>query len=118
MFPKNNIVKINKLKVRLWKDFPILTTWKRPKNKMLFISGFETKGKIYGYPKCCVKSFIKTTGLACVTDKERNRYQQSIYFGTGYVPCKRCKNIHPNVIIAGINRRRNKGLLPFPNDGV
>lgn len=43
---------------------------------------YELLGKYYGYPKCCIDSFI--------IDTKRTRCQTSAHKGLGFIPCNNC----------------------------
>lgn len=43
---------------------------------------YELLGKYYGYPKCCIDSFI--------ADTKRTRSQRYTHKGSGFIPCNNC----------------------------
>jgi len=43
---------------------------------------FALLGKFYGYPKCCINSFIENT--------KRTRNQRYVHKGLGFIPCNNC----------------------------
>jgi hypothetical protein len=43
---------------------------------------YELLGKYYGYPKCCIDSFI--------LDIKRTRNQRYVHKGLGFIPCNNC----------------------------
>jgi hypothetical protein len=43
-------------------------------------------GKYYGYPKCCIESFIESTMLF----KNKTRTQIKISNNSGFIPCSYC----------------------------
>jgi len=43
---------------------------------------YELLGKYYGYPKCCIDSFIVNT--------KRTRNQRYVHKGLGFIPCNNC----------------------------
>ena len=55
-------------------------------------------GKYFGYPNCCIEAFMKGEH---VKGLEHNKF-----YGTGYVPCKKCSTKNVDVIIKTINTNR------------
>jgi len=43
---------------------------------------YELLGKYYGYPKCCIDSFI--------VDTKRTQTQRYVNKGLGFIPCNNC----------------------------
>ena len=43
---------------------------------------YELLGKYYGYPKCCIDSFI--------IDTKRTQSQIYVHRGLGFIPCNNC----------------------------
>ena len=43
---------------------------------------YELLGKYYGYPKCCIDSFIGDTKRTCT--------QRYVHKGLGFIPCNNC----------------------------
>lgn len=65
------------------------------------------KGKYYGYPVCCIKSFVEL--------KHLKKEWPNKFAGTGYIPCEACaKHLTMLEMQANINANRDKGLAPFP----
>lgn len=44
---------------------------------------YELLGKYYGYPKCCIYSFIND-------NLKRTRKQKYVHKGLGFIPCNNC----------------------------
>ena len=44
---------------------------------------YELLGKYYGYPKCCIDSFI-------IDDTKRTQNQRYAHKGLGFIPCNDC----------------------------
>lgn len=70
---------------------------------------WEEKGKYYGYPDCCIKSFCKGHSYS--------KKQIMVHNSSGFIPCKK----HAQQILDGkitlsdlIQNRICK--TPFPND--
>ena len=61
----------------------------------LTIKGWWLQGKYFGYPNCCIEAFIK--------DKQQ---QNSVFLGTGFLPCQKCNKQTPKVLIEKINTNR------------
>jgi hypothetical protein len=95
--------------------------YKRSKfHKLISFAGWKGKyvnrvvywGKHYGYPQCCIKSFLsnneKTTNQKkCLDDNKR------------FVPC----SFHADLIVSGkktveqlIRKRKHKSLFPIDDD--
>jgi len=47
------------------------------------------KGIFYGYPKCCIDSFIQVK-INKRTRTQRLVQRTSVFAGTGYIPCHEC----------------------------
>ena len=43
---------------------------------------YDLLGKFYGYPECCIDSFI--------LDIKRTRNQRYVHKGLGFIPCNNC----------------------------
>jgi len=43
---------------------------------------YKLLGKYYGYPECCINSFID--------DTKRTRTQRYVHKGLGFIPCNNC----------------------------
>lgn len=64
---------------------------------------FKDLGSYYGYPVCCIDSFLNYT-------KKPTRKLQ----GTGYIPCENCNvKYTEKELISNINKNRNKTLELF-----
>lgn len=72
------------------------------------IKHWIASGIYFGYPTCCIKSFVELKHL----DKEwTNKFE-----GTGYVPCEACAaHLTMLEMQAHINMQRSKDLPPFPS---
>ena len=49
----------------------------------------KQKGIFYGYPKCCIDSFIQIK-INKRTSAQRLVQRKSVVSGTGYIPCHEC----------------------------
>ena len=49
----------------------------------------KQKGIFYGYPKCCIDSFIQVK-INKRTSAQRLVQRKSVVSGTGYIPCHQC----------------------------
>lgn len=76
------------------------------------LESVRSNGELYGYPTCCVKSFISDmVDFSRLTDPSRLERK---LIGTGYIPCSECDNNYSEEeLIAIINESRDKGLTPF-----
>lgn len=74
------------------------------KKKALYLQGI-----IYGYPKCCIKNFLNNF------DKGGNVDYESVFLGTGYVPCKKCATLEENTLLNTIHNNRLVNIK-FPNN--
>ena len=72
-------------------------------------------GKLFNYPKCCIKQFDQRGGLFSYSPANKRRYENSILDGSGYVPCDKCLRKNHRVLLDKINKQRSikhKKLLP------
>lgn len=80
----------------------------------MFIAGqkeythkMKIAGKYYGYNDCCIDSFIKRHTKEVAGDQTQE------FFGSGFVPCRKClENKSPKVIREEINQKRVHNI-PF-----
>lgn len=64
------------------------------------------QGKMFGYPKCCIESFIELRHLKSGRIRKLN--------GTGFIPCATCNELKTEEqMIEQINKDRNPELEPF-----
>ena len=72
---------------------------------------FRDFGEYYGYPKCCIESFIYNV----VTNKPPSRTQKKASGRTGFIPCSYCSwKIKTNkVTLTGLISNR-RSCNPFP----
>lgn len=67
---------------------------------------WKIRGRYYGYPECCIESFINLEHLGSPDRKLK---------GTGYVPCAKCDSKTEVELIDIINSNR-KAPRPFPRE--
>ena len=74
---------------------------------------WERAGKYFGYPKCCIKSFIDR--VEAEEYKMPSRIQQKVCKGTGFVPCSYCawKVLSKQCTLKDLIVNR-KHRVPFP----
>jgi hypothetical protein len=71
---------------------------------------FETQGRFYGYPQCCIDEFQSLEHCGGPVRKLE---------GTGFIPCKQCDALKTETaLIDEINDRRHPSLNPFPQRGL
>lgn len=81
---------------------------------------WSEKGKIYGYPECCIKEFVIR---AYHNNKNPSniirvkRIPGQVSNGTGFIPCSYCswKILTKKCRLEDLIKNR-KFKLPFPND--
>lgn len=61
-------------------------------------------GHHLGYKPCCVKSFL-----------EGKQIHESVFSGTGFLPCKECDKLPVSEVLSYIDIHR-KSKVPFPFD--
>lgn len=55
------------------------------------VKHWERMGKHFGYPKCCIDSFVKrATRLVSGLRAELTSNQQRVHNHTGFIPCDEC----------------------------
>tara|TARA_B100000700_G_scaffold264816_1_gene302798 strand:+ start:14442 stop:14795 length:354 start_codon:yes stop_codon:yes gene_type:complete len=69
---------------------------------------YYLQGIIYGYPKCCIKNFLNDVDKGGKVDYE------SVFLGTGYVPCEKCAMLEENTLNNIIHNNRLVNIK-FPN---
>lgn len=73
------------------------------------INELRATGQEFGYPKCCIDSFIKD-----ITDARIGRRQDRVFNGTGYIPCATCDvRYSEQELIDNININRHSKHLLF-----
>lgn len=55
-----------------------------------------------GYPSCCIEAFL-----------DGKQQYDSVFHGTGFLPCKCCNKKHPSDVLEYIDKHRLVGY-PFP----
>lgn len=72
---------------------------------------FKLLGKYYGYPDCCVDSFILSL------QKPKSQYQINVHQGLGFIPCDSCatKILNGETTIDQLIQNRIY-KSPFPNN--
>jgi hypothetical protein len=75
---------------------------------------YELIGKYYGYPKCCIDSFIVDT--KSTKNPKRTRTQRYVHKGLGFIPCHDCatKIMNGENTIEQLIKNRIYSK-PFPN---
>ncbi len=63
---------------------------------------WEDNGKEFGYPECCRSAFRKG-----------EQVKETVFSGTGFLPCKCCSKKDPREVLKVIDRNR-KLEVPFP----
>lgn len=73
---------------------------------------YESYGKLYGYPKCCIQQFIWRVNN-CVPPK---RIQKKVSNSTGFIPCYYCsrKVLSKQCKLEDLIQNRIE-ILKFPN---
>ena len=77
---------------------------------------FIINGLYFGYPSCCIKSFIE--GLSLLYSSNRFTYSQSLFMdGSGFIPCHGCsvKMIKKDLIKKDLIKNRIH-IEEYPND--
>ena len=64
---------------------------------------FKDFGRYFGYPKCCIDSF-------CSGNYAINITWVNNYYGTGFVPCKKCSELPIDKLINIIDNNRQEVL--------
>lgn len=59
------------------------------------LKGWYLHGKYYGYPNCCIEAFLLG-----------QQSQNSVFSGTGFLPCSKCNKKSPLEIVEIINTNR------------
>lgn len=77
------------------------------------MKGFEIMGNFFGYPKCCIKFFIKRfEGFRELTVK-----QEEVHGNRGFIPCQKCaEKITKDTIEKLIKKRVCSEPFPFENE--
>lgn len=69
---------------------------------------WRRRGKYYGYPECCIESFV--------TERDEDREKRKHYY-TGFIPCLTCnRNIHSFADLVNLIRDRECSTM-FPEEG-
>ena len=69
-------------------------------------------GEYYGYPPCCIESFLKPTSAL----HHAVRFEDVPFAGTGFVPCQKCATERTEEEILAEIASRRKCPTPFPDD--
>lgn len=59
------------------------------------LKGWYLQGKYFGYPRCCIEAFLR-----------EEQCHDSVFYGTGFLPCKKCNKRDPFEIVEIINTNR------------
>lgn len=59
------------------------------------LKGWYLHGKYYGYPNCCIEAFLLG-----------KQSQNSVFSGTGFLPCSECNKKNPSEVVKIINTNR------------
>lgn len=89
-----------------------------------FQKSAKESGKMYGYPDCCIKAFIKHTPSYLKrndpTSDNRMQYEASFHKGeySGFIPCpKHAKMIlNGEISLESLIQNRHSSLQKFPID--
>lgn len=65
----------------------------------------------YGYPDCCRNFFGTMAHLG--NHNHFNKFKETRFIGTGYVPCFDCMKKDPVKLVEEINAKRDPSLPPF-----
>ena len=72
-----------------------------------------TNGIIYGYPKCCIESFVDMA----INHKQKHPIQISVSNNTGFIPCFDCSlKVYKNKCELKDLIQNRLEILPFPKD--
>lgn len=76
-------------------------------------NGLVKQGNRLGYPKCCIDAYVdmKNHGGTQLN-------HDTVFNGTGYIPCKECAKLDPNELLKIIDAKRSIRELPFPLNNV
>lgn len=80
------------------------------------VRGVLLKGLMYGYPRCCIRSFLNGRGYWDLTLQERRNHDRSVFGGTGFIPCQQCAQLPEAVILRKIAKKRAEHLPTFPQE--
>lgn len=70
-----------------------------------YMTRHKTLSKYFGYPECCVKSFL-SDATGNYSHNQFKKYPKHPARGTGYVPCKDCIEKSWNEVVKKINSKR------------
>lgn len=77
--------------------------------KIYYKYHYTRSGVLYGYPLCCIKSFIKDIETNSVLTRESRKLN-----GSGYIPCIECNNKYTvPELIENIQKNRSNKLSSF-----
>lgn len=79
---------------------------------------YTKQGEYFGYPKCCIKSFIKTEGA--VKNPQGKEASKLNGKNTGFIPCKyhAKKILSGEITLESLIATSRKEKLVFPNSDV
>ncbi len=78
------------------------------------LSFAAARGFMYGYPGCCIEAFEQSRLLEPNPQKVFALSRDSIFCGTGFVPCAACRERPEAVVLLQIQSLRDHRLMPFP----
>ncbi len=73
-------------------------------------------GRKYGYPVCCIKSFVNGRTFATMSKADIKKHEASVLRYSGFIPCEKCNKLDPHILIRKIRKRRMRVFKPFPHE--